>query len=454
MSATSWTLAAIALIALVLMTVAAVVEGSAGLISRQRFRQQGLPRERNLQAFLDPRRSLVAALHLAQALAIAVAAAALTLLTIWEPVFSPVVIVVLALAVILLIVGQMLPRALARSHPDANAGAILGLARVVMALVKPLAALGDGVTAMLTTLLGGEKPETGPAGAEEELLLLSLEAADDDVIEPEERAMIDNVLQLEETMARDIMVPRVDIDAVAVDASPREIVRTITTNGHSRIPVFQDSIDHILGILYAKDLLPFVIGSTRSLPVRALMRPVFYVPEQKRIDQLLTELRRNRVHVAIVVDEYGGTAGLVTIEDILEEIVGEIHDEHDAETVMIEPITADEIIVDGRAPIEEVEEALNLTLADEDAPFTTAAGFVHAHLDRLPQAGDAFDAQGLRAEVLQVEGHRLRRLRLQRLSPTGEPPLAVLPPGTWEASAEADAPAAPEETPATEPSEA
>ncbi len=399
------------------------------MITRERFRQAAHPRERSLQAFLDPRRSLVAALHLAQVVAVAVAASALTVMTLREPRLDPVVVVIIIIAVMLLIIGQTLPRALLRTHPELSTGALFRFARVVAVLVKPLETLGDVSNDILTRLLGGEKTDTTPAGAEEELLLLSLEAAEDDAIEPEERAMIDNVLQLEETMARDIMVPRMDIVAVAEDASPREIVRTITSNGHSRIPVYSDSIDHIVGMLYAKDLLPFVIGSTRSLPIKSLVRPPYYVPETKRIDQLLTELRRNRVHVAIVVDEYGGTAGLVTIEDILEEIVGEIDDEHDAPTMMIEQITDDEFIVDGRAAIEEVEEALQMELAGEDDSFTTAAGFVHEHLDRLPQPGDAFDARGVRAEVLSTEGHRLRRLRLLRLSEDNLPPMPVLPPG-------------------------
>jgi CBS domain containing-hemolysin-like protein len=421
------------------MTMAAVVEGSAGVITRERFRQTTLPRERSLQAFLDPRRSLIAALHLAQVVAVAVAATTLTLMTLREPRLDPVVVVINIIAVLLLIIGQTLPRALLRAHPEMSSGSLLGFARVIAVLVKPIEALGDISNDLLTRLLGGEKTDTTPAGAEEELLLLSLEAAEDDAIEPEERAMIDNVLQLEETMARDIMVPRMDIDAVAEDASPREIVRSITTNGHSRIPVYRDSIDQIVGMLYAKDLLPFVIGSTRSLPIKALVRPPYYVPETKRIDQLLTELRRNRVHVAIVVDEYGGTAGLVTIEDILEEIVGEIDDEHDAPTVMIEQISPDEVIVDGRAAIEEVEEALQMELVPEDAPFTTAAGFVHEHLDRLPQPGDTFEAQGVRAEVLSTEGHRLRRLRLLRLSDDNSPPMAVLPPGAIDGTASASA---------------
>jgi CBS domain containing-hemolysin-like protein len=139
------------------------------------------------------------------------------------------------------------------------------------------------------------------------------------------------------------------------------------------------------------------------------------VPESKRLDDLLGELRRNRVHIAVVVDEYGGTAGLVTIEDILEEIVGEIHDEYDEETTLLEQVSESEIIVDGRLPIEEVEEALGAELTGDDDPYGTAAGFVHWHLDRLPQEGDRFEAHGIRAEVLDIEGHRLRRLRLTRL---------------------------------------
>jgi CBS domain containing-hemolysin-like protein len=295
-------------------------------------------------------------------------------------------------------------------------------------LVKPLSALSDGAANLLTRLLGGERPDIVPAGTEDELLQRGNDAIDDDVIEPQERLMIDNVLHLEEKNARDIMVPRVDIVAVDEEASAPEIVETVTAHGHSRLPVYRESIDQIVGILYAKDLLPFVIGSTRVLPLKKLVRPAYVVPESKRIDELLTELRRNRVHIAIVADEYGGTAGLVTIEDILEEIVGEIHDEYDEETILLEYITDREIIADGRLPIEDVERALGLQLTGEDDPYGTAAGFVHWHLDRLPQPGDRFEAQGIRAEVLDMEGHRLRHLRLTRLDESDEaldPALAV-----------------------------
>jgi len=411
-------LIAIAIVSLLVMAGAATVEASAGLISRQRFRQaaSGANRERSVQTLLDPRRSLVSALQLVQAITIGLAASLITYVITRENGHGPVVIAVLVTGVIFLFFGQAVPRALARTKPSATAGVLLTLCRFVATLVRPLAALSDAAADFLTKLFGGEHPDTVPAGSEDELLIITRDDDDDGVIEPEERKMIDNVLRLEETTARDIMVPRVDIVAVDEDASSQDIVDLMTEKGHSRLPVFRESIDEIIGILYAKDLLPFVIGSTRTLPIMRLLRPVYVVPESKRLDDLLGELRRNRVHIAVVADEYGGTAGLVTIEDILEEIVGEIHDEYDEETTLLEQVSDREIIVDGRLPIEEIEGALGVLFTGEDDPYGTAAGFVHWHLDRMPQEGDHFDAHGIRAEVLDVEGHRLRRLRLTRLT--------------------------------------
>ena len=417
MSGDNWTLIAIATISLLVMAGAATVEASAGLISRQRFRQAatGTSRERSVQTLLDPRRSLVSALQLVQAIAIALATSLMTFVIVQEGGRGAVLIAVTIASALFLFLGQAIPRALARTKPSATAGALLRLAQFVATLVRPLSALSDAAADLLTRLFGGEQPDTVPAGSEDELLIITRNDQDDGVIEPEERKMIDNVLRLEETSARDIMVPRVDIVAVAEDASSQDIVDAITEKGHSRVPVFRESIDEIVGILYAKDLLPFVIGSTRTLPIKRLLRPAYVVPESKRLDDLLAELRRNRVHIAVVADEYGGTAGLVTIEDILEEIVGEIQDEYDEELSLLEPISEHEVIVDGRLPIEEIESALGVTITGEDDPYGTAAGFVHWHLDRMPRQGDRFDAHGIRAEVLDVEGNRLRRLRLSRI---------------------------------------
>jgi putative hemolysin len=413
----NWPLIAIAAVALLLMAAAATVEASVGLISRHRFRQaaNGPGRERSVQALLDPRRSFVSALQLFQAIAIALAASLITFVVLLGGGQGAVIVAVVVVALLFLFFGQAMPRALARTRPVTAASVLLSLAQVLTTLVRPLTTVADGAANLLTRLFGGERPDAVPAGSEDELYRLTHDPDDDGVIEPEEREMIDNVLQLEETTARDIMVPRVDIVAVEEGSPAREIVDAMTASGHSRVPVYRDSVDHIVGILYAKDLLPFVIGATRTLPVASLLRPVYVVPESKRIDDLLAELRRNRVHIAIVADEYGGTAGLVTIEDILEEIVGEIHDEYDAETISLAQITPDEIIADGRLPIEDVEKALAITLTGDDDPYGSAAGFVHWHLDRLPQEGDVIEANGLRAEVLEMDGNRVRRLRLTKL---------------------------------------
>jgi CBS domain containing-hemolysin-like protein len=414
-SGNSWTLIGIAVLGLLLMVGAAIVEASAGLISRQHLRQVGSGRERSVQALIDPRRSFVSSLQLVQGIGMAMASALLAIVFAREGWPAETVAPILIVIAIFLFFGQALPRALARTNPSAAAGLLLRAVQFLNYLVRPLMALADGAANAFTRLLGGDRPDQVPIGAEDEFLLRAHEAADDGVIEPEERAMIDNVLHLEDTHAHDIMVPRMDIVAVEENATPREVIDKITSHGHSRIPVYRESIDTIVGILYAKDLLPFVIRSSRNLPLQTLVRPAYVVPESKPIDDLLTELRRDRVHIAIVADEYGGTAGLVTIEDILEEIVGEIEDEYDTESTLIEVVSEGEIIVDGRVSIEDIERIMGLRIGDDENPFGTVAGFVHWHLDRLPRPGDTFSAYGLHGEILAVEGHRLRRLRLTRV---------------------------------------
>ncbi|HEU0164857.1 MAG TPA: hemolysin family protein, partial [Thermomicrobiales bacterium] len=264
----------------------------------------------------------------------------------------------------------------------------------------------------------GSMSEEEHDGLEEDLRPHKYEA-DDEVIGADEREMIDGILSLEELTARDIMVPRLDIIAVDRFVSSQELIETITKAGHSRIPVYQESIDRVLGVLYAKDLLPFVIGSTSRIPLLDLIRPAFVVPESKRLNELFTELKRARIHIAIVADEYGGTAGLVTIEDILEEIVGEIQDEYDFEEEQFQLLAPDVLLADGRLPIEDVEDALGVDF-EEDDDFGTLGGFVHKHLGRLPIKGDVFEAEGVRVEILGVERHRVRKLRITKLAPPEE----------------------------------
>ena len=207
------------------------------------------------------------------------------------------------------------------------------------------------------------------------------------------------------------MVPRIDIVATEVDVSVSEAARLATERGFSRIPAYGESIDDIVGIAYAKDLLDALL-SGRDSSFQALLREAVFIPQTKRADQLLREMRANRTHLAIVVDEYGGTAGLITIEDLIEEIVGEIEDEYDVAGPSMEQISEDEVLLDASMPAEVLEELFDYTAESED--FDTVGGFVIHELGRLPAVGDEVQVDGLRLRVLSMSGRRLRRLRVAR----------------------------------------
>jgi putative hemolysin len=230
--------------------------------------------------------------------------------------------------------------------------------------------------------------------------------------QPSAEAETDLFFDLENLTVREIMVPRVDIIAVAVDDSFPDVLDTIIRAGHSRIPVFRDSIDQVKGILYAKDLLLYTAADETRPLIGELIRPALVVPESKRVTDLFRQMRRERVHIAVVADEYGGTAGIVTIEDIIEEIVGEIRDEYDTEEPMLEIKNEAELIADGRLPVGDAEEVLGVSLVHDDDDFETLGGYVHARLGRLPAEGDWFDVDGIHVEVLLVDRHRVRRVRL------------------------------------------
>ncbi len=408
----------LAALAFLVLTIAATVETMTGLISRQRLRQiaDEESEARSVRALLDPRRSLAASLLLVQAIALVVATNLLTTVIQREigPFGRAVALLVAVLAYLLL--GQVVPRVLARYRPDRSLSLLVWLAGGLDLLMRPLMLLVEGMTNLLARLLPAPVDPFPPTGSEEELRTITLPDQDDGIIEADEREMIDGILHLEEITVREIMVPRVDIVAVERSVSPADLIETIVGAGHSRLPVYQESIDQILGVLYAKDLLPFVMGPTDALPLASLIRPPYVVPESKRIDDLLKELQRAKVHIAIVADEYGGTAGLVTIEDILEEIVGEIQDEYDVETPLFELVSPSELLADGRLALEDVEDSLEVTF-DPDADYDTLGGFVQTHLGRLPQEGDRLVAEGVEVEILSVERHRVRRLRVTKLQP-------------------------------------
>jgi CBS domain containing-hemolysin-like protein len=248
---------------------------------------------------------------------------------------------------------------------------------------------------------------------QEELLRLVEMEESNGAIEKEERQMIRGIIKLVETTAREIMVPRIDIAAVESNASMADVVRVVVDRGFSRIPLYEETVDDIVGVIYAKDVLQCLAESRSPESLKALARPPYFIPETKKVDELLTELRQNKIHIAIVVDEYGGTAGLVTTEDILEEIVGEIEDEYDVVESVIERLSEHEAVLDARVGIEALNEMFDLDLPTVD--YDTVGGIIFTELGRVPVAGDEIQVDGIRLHVLSVIGRRIKKVRVTKL---------------------------------------
>lgn len=236
--------------------------------------------------------------------------------------------------------------------------------------------------------------------------------APEDESEEEQREMIEGVEHLPETLVRDVMVPRTDTVCVEDVAPIEEILATLVQSGHSRIPVYADTIDNITGILYAKDVLAALVKK-EPLELKRLVRPPYFVPETKKIDSLLKEFRRRHVHIAIAVDEYGGTAGIISLEDIIEEIVGEIQDEFDEEAEQISSIGESAWRCDARIHLEDLNEAIGSELPSDD--YDSLAGYVFDLFERIPSVGEQVSEGDLRFTVEAMEGHRLITVRIERL---------------------------------------
>lgn len=280
-------------------------------------------------------------------------------------------------------------------------------------LVRFLALVLTPVTALLRRIGGGAVRK----GAAPESVFLSedglrflLHVSDEEaIIEDEEKEMIASIFEFSDKLVREVMVPRIDVAAVSCDTPMLQALEVILKAGHSRIPIYRDTIDNIQGVLYAKDLLKYLRDSRTDTPISRVTRPAYFIPESKKVDELLQELQQRKVHMAIVVDEYGGTAGLVTIEDLLEEIVGEIQDEYDAEEPTVEALNSHEYLFDARVPIDEVNKLLGVELPDEGGD--TLGGFIYSQLGKVPALGDRVEYENVTVEVLSVNGRRIKQVR-------------------------------------------
>ncbi|MBW3657166.1 MAG: hemolysin family protein [Actinobacteria bacterium] len=327
-----------------------------------------------------------------------------------------VVAVLAALVVLSLVVVEVAPRTLTLRHLEATG---LRLARSFRAVTRLLAPLAGAFVATGRGLVRVRTDVSGPFAADDEVRDLVAAEEEDDEIEDDERAMIHSIFELGDTLVREIMVPRPDMVTVEESASLRELVNTIIEHGHSRIPVHRDTRDEIVGVVFAKDVLKRLSYRPGVEAWDDLVRPPTFVPETQRIDLLLRELQASTVHQAIVVDEYGAVTGLVTIEDILEEIVGEIVDEHDHEAPLVEVVDDERLRIDARLPVDELNELLDADLPDEG--WDTVGGLVVGTLGRVPETGEQIDIDGVSLLTERVQGRRVSQVLVTRRPSTNEP---------------------------------
>ncbi len=262
-----------------------------------------------------------------------------------------------------------------------------------------------GIIEILVRFLTGRKKVT-----EEEIEEIMAAGEEEGLINEEENAMIRSILQFRDTVVREVMVSRTDMACISSDATVSEILREIIACGHSRMPVYEETIDNIIGLVYAKDLLKYWGMEASAIKLKNIMRTPYFVPETKNLEELLQEFKRKRMHIAIVIDEYGGTSGLVTIEDVLEQIVGDIQDEYDLEEEWITCLPDGAYEVDGRLPIEELEEQLGIGI--ERDKFDTVSGLIYHLTGRIPRTGEDIDAGRFRLVILDADERKIKKVRV------------------------------------------
>ena len=334
------------------------------------------------------------------------------------------VVITLAIALASIIIGELVPKTLALTFAERFALAVARPIGWLDVILRPVVWLVTRISGFLVRALGGkEKPQPGYLSTEE-LKMLVESGSEQGSIEEDEKEMITGVIELGDKMVHEVMVPRIGIRAVEADDELDQVLDVIVRAGHSRLPVYDDSLDNIVGILYAKDLLPYLkhngSGSAR-IDIRLLARPAVYVPETKAVDELLHEMQAAKRHIAIVVDEYGGTAGLITMEDVVEEIVGEIQDEYDTEESLVEPLEADGELsfrLDGRVSMDDLRDLFDLP--DDEEPdeeaYDTIGGLIIHREGRIPLPGAELDFHEVKLRVEAADSRRVAKVIASRPS--------------------------------------
>jgi CBS domain containing-hemolysin-like protein len=333
---------------------------------------------------------------------------------------QPLLMVFLSVALFIAVFQVVLPRLLLAGDPERVLDALLPSFRPIARLLGPVANwTARAVPSRKSGSLAAGEEQQAEAGDVTRGYLDSAE--DDGIIEGEERRLLQSIVDFGDTLVREIMTPRPDIVAIRDDASVGDLLALFREQEYSRFPVYKENLDNIAGFVFVKDLVKFQ-QRDESRPITPLMRPAAIVPESKRVPELLKQFQRQQTQIAIVVDEYGGTAGLVTIEDMLEEIVGEIRDEYDVEAESVVDEGGGRFLFNGKVDIDEVVQRLGVSI--ERDGFETVGGFLMTHLGRVPSVGEQVDIDGLHVEVLDVDRRRVSKVRITRreaaVAPEGE----------------------------------
>ncbi|MCK4410287.1 MAG: HlyC/CorC family transporter [Candidatus Eisenbacteria sp.] len=308
---------------------------------------------------------------------------------------------------VLLMIGEVAPKMYAMQRNVDVARRNAGLLFVVANVLRPVVSALDVLAGKLS---GGAAGEERPFVTAEELRTIVALSEQRGTLEEDERDMIDSVMEFGDTVVRELMVPRVDMECFDSAVTVGAATDGVKELGFARVPVYEGDIDHIAGILYAKDLLKFDTETDRDLPITDILRPPLFTPESKNAGELLRELQRRRTHIAIVVDEYGGTAGLVTLEDLIEEIVGEIRDEHDQEEPLLTVIDRNTLVADGMVRLEELAESMDLTFEGEGVE--TLGGYLMDAFGRIPSEGEKLERDGAEFTIESVVEQRITSVRV------------------------------------------
>lgn len=409
--ATDWIFLVAMLVLLMLSGIFSATE--IGMLSINRFRlhqlaEEGSPRARLLQRLLlHPSRLLTVILILITSLNYINE----SLVTYWlsEVRGFPEWVPFVALLILVLIFAEVTPINYAAANPEVVSTRLAPVVAAMMVLLRPVVFLITGIANGVLRLFGGEARTTPLVTGEDVLAIVDIET-ERGVLEEEEKELIHSIFEFSDTIVREIMVPRIDIIAIEEDAPIGDAIAIIIEHRFSRLPVYQGNLDHMIGLVHTKDLLPYQYRHETAFPVRQAMRPAIFVPESKRVSELLQELRETKQTLAIVLDEYGGTAGLVTTEDLLEEIVGEIYDEYDVEERAIEWLEPGTLVVDAKLSIDEVGDLLHHELPEGE--YDTIGGLLYNRFGDVPTRGEYIVLDDFQLFVERLDGHRITKVRI------------------------------------------